>query len=132
MPRVISQAEEEASAARLSQQVVSFALHTVLALGSWLLLMLAGYALNPVSAPQFLILALSMFVPLVVGNMVTRFRQDEMGDRRVAGWPHLGAHHQLVGLGYAHRTERMLPVRRNRKAVADFIQLAQSQRPDRR
>ncbi len=78
MPRVISQAEEEASAARLSQQVVSFALHTVLALGSWLLLMLAGYALNPVSAPQFLILALSMFVPLVVGNMVTRFRQDEM------------------------------------------------------
>jgi hypothetical protein len=40
--------------------------------------MLVGYALNPVRASQFLILILSMLVPLVVGNIVTRFRQDEM------------------------------------------------------
>jgi hypothetical protein len=40
--------------------------------------MLVGYALNPAGVSQFFILILSLMVPLVVGNIVTRYRQDEM------------------------------------------------------
>jgi hypothetical protein len=63
---------------RLSRQVVSFFLHTLIALGAWLALMLAGYALNPAGVSQMVILALSIVVPLAVGYFVTRMRQDEM------------------------------------------------------
>jgi hypothetical protein len=38
--------EEDRNASKLSRQAVSFFLHTVLALGTWLVLMFAGYALN--------------------------------------------------------------------------------------
>ncbi|MGH9598608.1 MAG: hypothetical protein ACRD27_01990 [Terracidiphilus sp.] len=62
----------------LPGQALSFFLHTVLALGTWVLLMLAGYALNPSAASQLLILILSIAGPLVVGLLVNRFRQDEM------------------------------------------------------
>jgi len=71
-------ADDVKSSSKLLGQALSFFMHTTLALGSWLALMLVGYALNPVRASQFLILILSMLVPLVVGNIVTRFRQDEM------------------------------------------------------
>jgi hypothetical protein len=71
-------ADDEKSSSRLSGQALSFFLHTILALGSWLALMLVGYALNPAGVSQFFILILSMLVPFVVGNIVTRFRQDEM------------------------------------------------------
>jgi hypothetical protein len=70
--------EEDKSASKLSHQAISFFLHTALALGSWLALMFAGYALNPPALPQFVILALSLVVPLLVGLVVNRFRQDEM------------------------------------------------------
>jgi hypothetical protein len=40
--------------------------------------MLLGYALNPRGVPQIMILLLSIFVPLVVGHIVTRLRQDEL------------------------------------------------------
>jgi hypothetical protein len=40
--------------------------------------MLVGYALNPAGVSQFAILILSLMIPLLVGNIVTRFRQDEM------------------------------------------------------
>jgi hypothetical protein len=71
-------ADDVKSSSKLLGQALSFFMHTTLALGSWLALMLVGYALNPVRASQGLILLLSMLVPLVVGNIVTRFRQDEM------------------------------------------------------
>jgi hypothetical protein len=70
--------EEDRNASKLSRQAVSFFLHTVLALGTWLVLMFAGYALNPPAIPQFMILVLSIGVPLLVGVAVNRFRQDEM------------------------------------------------------
>lgn len=70
--------EEDAGTSKLSGQATWFLLHTVLALGSWLALMVAGYALNPPAVPQFVILVLSLLVPLMVGNVVNRFRQDEM------------------------------------------------------
>jgi hypothetical protein len=70
--------DEDRTNSRLIQQAVSFFLHTALALGSWLALMLAGYVLNPPNFPQPMILLLSLCVPLAVGFLVTRFRQDEM------------------------------------------------------
>jgi len=73
-----SDEEEEESESKLSQQAVWFFIHTLLALGAWVALMLAGYALNPVGVPQVAILALSIAVPLIVGLIVTRIRQDEM------------------------------------------------------
>jgi phosphoglycerol transferase MdoB-like AlkP superfamily enzyme len=71
-------ADDAKSSSKLSRQAVSFFAHTLLALGAWLVLMLVGYALNPAGASQFLILILSLLIPLLVGNIVTRFRQDEM------------------------------------------------------
>jgi hypothetical protein len=40
--------------------------------------MMIGYALNPRGIPQIMILLLSLFVPLVVGHVVNRLRQDEL------------------------------------------------------
>ncbi|HEV2487798.1 MAG TPA: hypothetical protein VGT08_19925 [Terracidiphilus sp.] len=70
--------EQESSASKLSRQAVSFFVHTALAMGSWLALMLVGYALNPPNVPQPLILLLSIVIPLIVGFVVTHFRQDDM------------------------------------------------------
>jgi hypothetical protein len=70
--------EEEMSPATTSGQASSFFMHTALALGSWLALMFLGYALNPQGVPQVVILILSIFVPLIVGHIVMRLRQDEM------------------------------------------------------
>lgn len=70
--------DEDRTASKLIQQVLSFFLHSALALGSWLALMLFGYALNPSNVPQSLILLLSLCIPLAVGFAVNRFRRDEM------------------------------------------------------
>jgi hypothetical protein len=70
--------DEDDGTDKLSQQALSFALHAILAVGSWLLLMLAGYALNPASVSQMVVLLLSILVPLFAGNLVARFRRDEM------------------------------------------------------
>jgi hypothetical protein len=70
--------EVESSASKLTRQAISFFVHTALAIGSWLALMLVGYALNPPNVPQPLILLLSAVIPLAVGFVVTRFRQDDM------------------------------------------------------
>jgi hypothetical protein len=69
---------DEQGGSRLVGQAGSFFLHTLLALGTWLALMLAGYTLNPPAVPQFAILFLSMLAPFFVGLLVNRFRQDEM------------------------------------------------------
>jgi hypothetical protein len=76
MPILVT--DEDDGTDKLSQQAVSFALHTIVAVGAWLLLMLGGYALNPVSVNQSIVLLLSILVPLITGNLVTRFRRDEM------------------------------------------------------
>lgn len=70
--------DEGENGEKLSRQAASFFLHTMLALGSWLSLMLAGYALNPANVSQTLILLLSISVPLVTGNVFTRFSKDDM------------------------------------------------------
>jgi hypothetical protein len=78
MDSIYKDEEEDSSASKLTRQAVSFFVHTALALGSWLVLMLVGYALNPPNVPQPLILLLSTVIPLAVGFAVTRFRQDDM------------------------------------------------------
>jgi hypothetical protein len=69
---------EEQSRSRLSAQALSFFLHSLLALGSWMALMLLGYAINPVGVPQLAILLLSLAVPLIVGFLVARIHPTEM------------------------------------------------------
>jgi hypothetical protein len=76
MPILIT--DEDDGTDKLSQQALSFTLHTILAIAAWILLMLAGYAINPVSVSQAIVLALSIAVPMLVGNLVARFRRDEM------------------------------------------------------
>jgi energy-coupling factor transporter transmembrane protein EcfT len=78
MESLLHSEEDEKSPATLSGQAMLFFMHTVLALGSWFALMLVGYALSPPAVPQIFILAMSIFVPLVVGYIVTHFLQDEM------------------------------------------------------
>jgi hypothetical protein len=71
--------EEVNDPSGLSNQAIWFFAHSTLALGSWLALMLVGYAVNPRGVSQFIILILSLCVPLLVGFFITRIRQDEMG-----------------------------------------------------
>ena len=47
MESLMHQEEEEQGASKLSGHALWFLIHTVIALASWLALMLAGYALNP-------------------------------------------------------------------------------------
>ena len=70
--------EQDRNSTTLSGQAISFFTHTILALGVWLLLMLAGYALNPSQVPQGIILALAFALPLAAGFLINRFRQDDM------------------------------------------------------
>lgn len=69
---------EEERPSTLLSQAASFAAHTLLALLVWAVLMLAGYALNPVNASQWLILALSLTLPFPVGFLINRRSQQEM------------------------------------------------------
>jgi predicted anti-sigma-YlaC factor YlaD len=62
----------------LARQALSFFLHSLLALASWIALMLVGYAVNPVGIPQWVILLLSLAVPLAVGLIVARIHPSEM------------------------------------------------------
>jgi hypothetical protein len=70
--------EEARDPTRLSNQAVWFFVHSALAIGSWLALMLVGYLVNPPGVSQFIILILSICIPLLVGFAFTRIRQDEM------------------------------------------------------
>ena len=69
---------EEKSTSKLSTQALSFFLHSLLALASWMALMLLGYAINPSGVPQLVILLLSAAVPLAVGFLVARIYPAEM------------------------------------------------------
>ena len=78
MESLLHRDEEERLAPTLAGQAIHFFLNAALALGSWLALMMIGYALNPAGVSQNLILILSLVVPLGVGYAITHFRQDEM------------------------------------------------------
>ena len=78
MESLFSEHEEESNPSRLSHQAIWFFAHGGLALASWLVLMMLGYAFNPRGVSQFLILFFSMVIPSLVGFAITRVRQDEM------------------------------------------------------
>jgi hypothetical protein len=78
MPWFQFQSDEDDGTDKLSRQAMSFALHTFLAVAAWLLMMLAGYALNPVSISQGIVLVLSIVFPLIAGSVVARIHADEM------------------------------------------------------
>lgn len=77
MQEMLSADVEEKNPSRVSNQAVWFFTHLALALGTWLALMLLGYAFNPPSISQHLILLLSFALPLLVGYGVARARPDE-------------------------------------------------------
>jgi hypothetical protein len=77
MEQLLKGDEEEQNPAKVSNQALWFLAHTGLALGSWLALMLLGYAFNPAGVSQLIILLLSILVPLLVGFGFTRYRQDQ-------------------------------------------------------
>ena len=83
MDSLIHATDEDERSSKLSGQAVSFFMHTAIAIGTWLALMLAGYALSPAGVPQWMILLASFTVPLLVGVAVNKVRQDEMA---VAIW----------------------------------------------
>jgi len=78
MESFLEEDEEGKNPSRLSNQAVRFLTHVGLAIGSWLALMMLGYAVNPVGIPQFVILLLSFLVPLLVGYGYAHARQDAM------------------------------------------------------
>jgi hypothetical protein len=90
MDTLMHTAAKERKAPTLASHAASFFLHSLLALVSWAALMLLGYAVNPVDISQWVILLLSMAVPLVVGLIIARIHPSEMA---TAVW--------LVGLIWA-------------------------------
>lgn len=75
---LLEEEQQERRAPSLPALSFSLLLHAIVALASWICLMLVGYALNPQNAPQPLILALSFVFPLLVGLAVNHFRQAQM------------------------------------------------------
>lgn len=69
--------EEDEASDRLSRQALAFFLHALIGLGSWVALMLVGYAVQP-RVPQTFILVISMIVPAVVGFLYLRAKPEIM------------------------------------------------------
>lgn len=78
MASILLEEEEPKKEITLGLQAGSFFGHALLALISWAALMAAGYLADPKYVPQTAILAASIAVPLVVGLLVNRARQNEM------------------------------------------------------
>jgi hypothetical protein len=77
-PLIQRDGEEDQIASTISHQATVVFLHTALALISWAALMAAGYGLDRPGISQGLILILSIFVPVLAGFLVNRFRQDDL------------------------------------------------------
>jgi hypothetical protein len=78
MDRPLQIGEDESGAPNFTRQAISFAGHSLVALFCWAGLMALGYIVQPAGLPQNVVLAISFGVPLVLGLLVNRFRQDEM------------------------------------------------------
>jgi hypothetical protein len=71
-------ADIEGTHSRVGRQALWFFIHCGFALGSWALLMWAGYIANPSNVPQTVILIMSIAIPMLAGSIVAGFRQDEI------------------------------------------------------
>ncbi len=70
--------EDRINAANLGEQAIWVLIHTVVAIGSWVVMMLVITMLKPESIPVLITLALSFGIPFVVGNIFTRIKQNDM------------------------------------------------------
>ncbi len=71
--------EEEQKVSNLGHQAMWVLIHISLAIGSWILLILAITLAKPEFVPVGITLALSFAIPCLVGWAFTRSRQNEMG-----------------------------------------------------
>lgn len=71
--------EEELKVANLGEQALWVLIHTLVAACTWGGMMLAITFAHPQSIPAIVTLGLSFAVPLVVGYIFNKFRQNEMG-----------------------------------------------------
>lgn len=78
MAKLVIDEEEEDPSERLSHQAITFSLHTFFAIGAWIAMIMVGYAINPTYVPQWIVLILSILVPLFAGNVIVKFKPDEM------------------------------------------------------
>jgi len=70
--------DEEEQGANLAQQALWVLIHTLVALGSWIAMMTAITIFKPESVPVLVTLVLSFSIPFAVGNIFTRFKQNDM------------------------------------------------------
>ena len=70
--------EDDENGANLTEQAVWVLIHTLMAVGSWIVMMGIITFFKPESVPVLITLVLSFMIPLVVGNTFTRIKQNEM------------------------------------------------------
>ena len=70
--------EEEENVANLAEQALWVLIHVVLAIGSWVAMVLVITLLKPDNVPVVVTTALSFTVPFLVGNIFTRIKQNDM------------------------------------------------------
>ena len=71
--------EEELKVANLGEQALWVLIHTVVAVCTWGCMMLAITLAHPQNVSVTVTLAMSFSLPLVVGYLFTRIRQNDMG-----------------------------------------------------
>jgi hypothetical protein len=69
---------EDYKVLNLAEQALWIGVHSAIAIGSWIAMMAAISLMKPDYLPVLLTLSLSFVVPLVVGNIVTRVKQNDM------------------------------------------------------
>jgi hypothetical protein len=70
--------EEEEKASNLADQALWVLIHTVIAIASWAAMMFLITLLKPEPVPVMITLAMSFMLPLIVGNFVTRIKQNDL------------------------------------------------------
>jgi hypothetical protein len=70
--------EEEEKVSNLAEQALWVMIHTFLAIGSWVATILFITLLKPESVPVMITLSLAFAIPFLVGNIFTRFKQNDM------------------------------------------------------
>jgi len=70
--------EEEEKVSNLAEQALWVLIHTLLAVGSWVAMILIISMMRPDSVPAIITLAASFVIPFLVGNIFTRIKQNDM------------------------------------------------------
>ena len=71
--------EEGQRVSNIGEQALWVLIHSLLAIGTWIAMMAMISMANPANVPVMVTLALSFCVPLLVGFIFTRFKQNDMG-----------------------------------------------------